>query len=195
MLGPDGRGGAAHFGVDVDVTVGTLGKAFGAAGAFVAASATVCELLLHRARSFVFTTGTPPAVAAAALRALEIARDEPWRRERVRANARRLRGGLAALGLTPVGAPDSHVVPVPLGSAARAVRVGERLLADGFAVGAIRPPSVPEGGSRLRLGVTAVHTATQIDALLACLAEALDATGGPPPPALVWAAGERIASV
>jgi 8-amino-7-oxononanoate synthase len=173
VLGADGRGSAAHFGVDgaIDVTVGTLGKAFGTAGAFVAGSAALCDVLLHRARSFVFTTGSPPAVAAATLRALEIARDEPWRRARLRENAQRLRAGLAALGRPAPGAADGHVVPVLLGDEARTVAVGERLLAAGFAVGAIRPPSVPAGGARLRLSVSAAHTAVQIDALLDALGE------------------------
>jgi 8-amino-7-oxononanoate synthase len=167
VLGPNGAGSAAHFGVvgAVDVTVATLGKAFGTAGAFVAGSAAVCGLLLHRARSFVFTTGSPPAMAAAALRAMEIAREEPWRRERLRENAARLRARLAALGCAPAGAAESPIVPVMVGDAARAVALGERLLAAGFVVGAIRPPTVPPGGSRLRLSVSAVHTAEQIDGL------------------------------
>jgi 8-amino-7-oxononanoate synthase len=104
-------------------------------------------------------------MAAAALRAMEIAREEPWRRERLRENAARLRARLAALGCAPAGAAESPIVPVMVGDAARAVALGERLLAAGFVVGAIRPPTVPPGGSRLRLSVSAVHTAEQIDGL------------------------------
>jgi 8-amino-7-oxononanoate synthase len=177
VLGPDGRGSAAHAGADgaIDVTVGTLGKAFGTAGAFVAGSAALCDVLLNRARSFVFTTGSPPAIAEATLRALAIARDEPWRRERLRENARRLRDGLAALGRPAPGEPDGHIVPVAIGDAARTVAAGEALRARGFAVGAIRPPTVPAGGSRLRLSVSAAHTAEQVDQLLAALDEVLPA--------------------
>jgi 8-amino-7-oxononanoate synthase len=180
VLGPDGRGSAAHFGVAdaIDVTIGTLGKAFGTSGAFAAGSAAVCDVLLHRARSFVFTTGTPPALAAATLRALEIAHDEGWRRDRLRANARRLRAGLAALGHPAPGAADGHIVPVVVGEPARAVTIGARLLARGFAVGAIRPPSVPAGSARLRISVSAAHEAAQVDALLEALGEALGEARG-----------------
>jgi 8-amino-7-oxononanoate synthase len=180
VLGPDGRGTAALLGAAVDVTVGTLGKAFGTAGAFVAGSAALCDLLLNRARSFVFTTGSPPAIAAATLRAMEIARDEPWRRDRLRDHARRLRDGLAALGVVTPGAADGHIVPVPIGDAAATVAAGEALVTSGFAVGAIRPPTVPPGGSRLRLSVSAAHSNEQIDALLAALAEVLPALAEPP---------------
>ncbi|AHG92025.1 8-amino-7-oxononanoate synthase [Gemmatirosa kalamazoonensis] len=185
VLGTGGRGTASHFGVDgaIDVTVGTLGKAFGTAGAFVAGSAALCDLLLHRARSFVFTTGSPPAVAAATLRALAIARDEPWRRDRLRDNARRLRAGLAALGRPAPGEADGHVVPVLLGDPTRTVDAGARLLADGFAVGAIRPPSVPPGSARLRLSVSAAHTPEQIDALLEALAAVPGVPNADPVPA------------
>lgn len=174
VLGDHGRGSASHLGVEgaIDVTVGTLGKAFGAAGAFVAGSEALCTLLLHRARSFVFTTGSPPSIAAAALRALQIARDEPWRRDAARAHARRLRAGLAAAGIATLGMADSPIVPVPVGDAAATAALGELLRERGFVVGAIRPPTVPADGARLRLGVTAAHDAAQIDALVAALADA-----------------------
>jgi 8-amino-7-oxononanoate synthase len=172
VLGPDGRGSAAHWGVTVDVTLGTLGKALGGSGAFIAGSAALCELLLHRARSFVFTTGTPPALAAAALRALAVAHEEPERRARLLANARRLRAGLAAFGRPAAGEPDGHIVPVAIGDARATVALGEALRARGYLVGAIRPPTVPAGSSRLRLSVSAAHTHAQIDGLLDALAEA-----------------------
>jgi 8-amino-7-oxononanoate synthase len=175
VLGPDGRGSAAHWTVDgaVDVTVGTLGKALGTAGAFVAGSAALVELLRHRARSFVFTTGTPPALAAATLRALAVLHEEPQRRARVRAVARRLRDGLAAMGRPSPGAPDGHIVPVPVGDPRATVAVGEALRAHRYLVGAIRPPTVPPGGSRLRISASAAHTDAQVDGLLAALREAL----------------------
>jgi len=175
VLGEAGAGSAEHWGVcgQIDVTVGTLGKAFGAAGAFVAGSDVLCELLLNRARSFVFTTASPPALAAAALEALGVARAEPWRRARVRAHARRLRSALRARGVAVPGAADGHIVPVPVGDAGRAVAAGERLRGQGFLVGAVRPPTVPEGASRLRISVSAAHTEAQVDAVAAAVAEVL----------------------
>jgi 7-keto-8-aminopelargonate synthetase-like enzyme len=185
VLGASGAGSAEHWGVAgrVDVTVGTLGKALGSAGAFAAACGDVCELLVNRARTFVFTTASPPALAAGALEALAAARAEPWRRARVLANARRLRAGLAALGRPAPGAPDGHVVPVLVGDADAAVGAGEALRARGFLVGAVRPPTVPAGQSRLRLSVSALHTDAQIDALAdavcAVLAGTAPAAGAP----------------
>lgn len=176
VLGRGGRGSPEHWGVEgrLDVVMGTLGKALGTAGAFVAGSGALREWLLNRARSFVFTTGSPPALAAAALAALRIAEEEPWRRQRLRANARRLREGLAALGRPASGEPDGHIVPVLVGDAEETVRAGRRLLHRGFLAGAVRPPTVPLGTSRLRLTLSAAHTPEQVDALLAALGEVLD---------------------
>ncbi len=143
VLGAGGRGAAEHWGVegDVPIRVGTLGKAMGTAGAFVAGSATLIEFLMNRARSFVFTTGTPPALAAATHAALEIAAREPERRDRVRANARRLRAGLAALGRVMPGPPDAHIVPILTGTSGAVMPAGTARRAKGFLVGAVRPPS------------------------------------------------------
>jgi 8-amino-7-oxononanoate synthase len=175
VLGDDGRGAAERWGVEgrIDVVMGTLGKALGTAGAFVAGSAALCEWLVNRARPFVFTTASPPALAAASLAALAIAREEPWRRERLRANARRLRAGLATLGRPAPGEADGHIVPVLTGRAEATVRAGRLLLERGFLAGAVRPPTVPPGTSRLRLTLSAAHTPEQVDALLAALAEVL----------------------
>lgn len=177
VLGPNGRGAAEHFGVcgAVDVRMGTLGKALGTAGAFVVGSEPLREWLLNRARPFVFTTGSPPALAAAALEALRIVREEPWRRERVRENARRLREGLAALGHAAPGEADGHVVPVLTGDAEETMQTGAALRARGFLVGAVRPPTVPPGGSRLRITLSAAHTAAQIGGLLDALRTELPA--------------------
>ena len=175
VLGAHGRGAAEHWGVEgeIDVTMGTLGKALGTAGAFVAGSRALRDLLLNRARSFVFTTATPPALAAAALEALRIARAEPWRRDRLRAAARRLREGLRSIGIAVDGEPDGHVVPVMIGGEDETMRAGNLLRERGFLVGAVRPPTVPPGTSRLRLTLSAAHTNAQIDALLAALADVL----------------------
>ncbi len=180
VVGPGGRGSAARAGVEgrVDVTVGTLGKAFGAAGAFVAGSAALREWLLNRARSFVFTTASPPALAAAARAAVAIAAAEPWRRERARAAGRRLRARLAEAGLDAPGAPDGHIVPVIVGDAARAARAGEALRARGVLVGAIRPPTVPAGAARLRLSASAAHADADVDAAAAAVADVLGRVSG-----------------
>ena len=179
VLGATGAGSAEHWGVagEVDVTVGTLGKAFGGAGAFVAGREELRALLANRARTFVFTTASPPALAAAALEALGVARAEPWRRARVRVLAARLRGALAARGRPAPGDADGHVVPVPVGEARAAVAAGERVRAAGFLVGAVRPPTVPAGASRLRLSVSAAHTEAQVDGVADAVADALDAVG------------------
>jgi 8-amino-7-oxononanoate synthase len=157
------------------VVLGTLGKALGTAGAFVAGSQRLRDWLLNRARSFVFTTGSPPAMAAAALEALRIARAEPWRRERLRANARTIRAALAELGHHPPGEPDGHIVPVVLGDAERTVRVGAALRERGLLVGAVRPPTVPPGGSRLRITASAAHDEAQVGRLLEALRRELPA--------------------
>ncbi len=162
--GPDGRGTAAEQGADVDVLVGTLGKAFGAAGAFVLGSVTLCEYLLNRARSFVFSTAPLPAQAAAAREGVRVARVEHERRVRLGANARAIRAALAAREVRCLGEPDSHVIPILVGDAERTTRIGAALGERGFLVGAVRPPTVPPGTSRLRVTASAAHTEAQIAA-------------------------------
>jgi len=168
VLGPNGRGTVEHWGVqaDIPILVGTLGKAFGTAGAFVAGSATLIDFLTNRARAFVYTTGTPPALAAATLAALEVLVREPERRARVRANARALRTGLAALGRSVPGPSDGHIVPLVLGSSEAVMAAGSALRDAGFLVGAVRPPTVPAGRGRLRITLSAAHTGEDIEALL-----------------------------
>lgn len=177
VLGREGRGAAEHWGVEgrVDVVMGTLGKALGTAGAFVAGSARLRDWLLNRARTFVFTTGSPPALAAASLEALRIARCEPWRRARVREHARTIRRALAEIGHPAPGEADGHIVPVLLGDAERTMRVGAALRGRGLLVGAVRPPTVPEGGSRLRITASAAHTEQQVARLVEALRRELPA--------------------
>jgi 8-amino-7-oxononanoate synthase len=173
VVGPDGRGTAADAGLvgDIDVTVGTLGKAFGAAGAFVYGSATLRRYLVNRARSFVFSTGMLPSQAAAAREGLRIARAEPERRERVIANARHLRAALRTAGIATLGDDASHIVPVDVasGDAARTMAVGDALANAGYLVGAVRPPTVPQGTSRLRITVTAAHDEAQMLGLVSAI--------------------------
>ena len=173
--GPEGRGTAAALGVaaDVDVLVGTLGKAFGAAGAFVLGSSTLHAYLINRARSFVFSTAPMPAQAAAAREGLRVVRAEPERLARLARNAVSLRATLASLGIHCPGEPASHIVPVMIGDAERTAAVGAALRDRGFAVGAIRPPTVPIGTSRLRISVSAAHTHEQIVDLAHAVADSL----------------------
>jgi 8-amino-7-oxononanoate synthase len=175
VLGENGRGAAEHWCVEgeIDVLMGTLGKALGISGAFIAGSRVLIDFLINRARSFIYSTGTAPLLAAATLEALRIVSEEPWRRVKVRANARRLRAGLVDLGFAPAGEEENHIVPVLLGDSGRVMRAGARLHESGFLVGAIRPPTVPLGKARLRIIASAAHEADQIDALLSALGTTL----------------------
>jgi 8-amino-7-oxononanoate synthase len=175
VLGASGRGSAEHFGVvgEVDVTMATLGKALGTSGAFIVGSRPLIDLLLHRARAFVFTTGTPPALAAAAREALRIVHNEPERRELLLKNARKLSSALSEVGFATTANGAGHIVPVLIGPSDQTARAGDLLLERGFAVGAVRPPTVALGTARLRITVSAAHTATQIEALVSAIAEVL----------------------
>ncbi len=161
-LGPDGRGAAAAAGRDPDVVIGTFGKALGAHGAFVAGPPELIDLLINKARSFIFTTGPSEPAVALALRGLAIARAEPERRARLAENAARLRRGLTDLGWRALG--EAHIVPVVVGEGA--VDLDARLLEAGFFAAAIRPPTVAPGTERVRFTVSAAHAPDDIDALL-----------------------------
>jgi len=171
VLGARGAGLADAEGLTerIDVHMGTLGKALGSAGAYIAGSRALIELIVNRARSFVFTTGLAPAAVAAAGAALDVIAREPERRRRVLAHAERLRDGLRALGLRAGG--DTHIVPVLLGDNHLALAFGEALLERGVLVHPIRPPTVPPGTARLRVTPMATHTDAHI-------AHALDAFAG-----------------
>jgi 8-amino-7-oxononanoate synthase len=171
VLGPHGAGLAAADGVSgaVHVHVGTLGKALGGGGAYVAGSRALVDILVNRARSFVYTTALPPAAVAAAGAAVDVVIAEPERRETLLRHAARLRAGLAALGLDVRG--DTHIVPVVVGDNRRALALAEALLARGVLVHAIRPPTVPAGTARLRVTPMAVHGEAH-------LAHVLDAFAG-----------------
>jgi len=179
VLGATGRGSAEHYDVerDVDVAMGTLGKAVGTTGAFIAGSHPLRDWLLNRARAFVFTTAAPPAFAAGTLEALRIVETEPWRRDALRANARSIRDGLRALGYDAAGSADGHIIPVIIRDAAETARLGAALRARGLLVGAVRPPTVPLGSSRLRITASAAHTPEQIARLLEALGDLLPRRG------------------
>ncbi len=165
-LGPSGRGAAELCGVEdgIDVRMGTLGKSLGSFGAFVAGSARLRELLVNAARSFIFSCALAPPQVEAARAALRLVVREPWRRERLQANAARLRARLAAAGVST--APSTtHIVPVVIGENRRTMAVCEALLERGFYAQGIRHPSVPEGTARLRITPMATHRDDEIDAL------------------------------
>jgi 8-amino-7-oxononanoate synthase len=172
VLGPDGRGLCAEAGVRPDALVGTFGKAFGAAGAFVAGCPALMTWLWNRARTFVFSTGLSPTVAAAAYAGLRTAHDEPGRRERVASAAVRFRKALAEHGVRTPG--FGHIVPWVIGDSGAALRAATGLVARGIDVRAIRPPSVPEGKARLRFTVTAAHGPADIERAGEAIAAVLD---------------------
>ena len=170
VLGTEGRGLTDGIPADrVPVLVGTLGKALGGFGAFVAGSEALIETLIQKARPWIYTTAPPPAVAAAVSEAVRIARAEDWRRQRLAAHVRRFREGAAALGLTLLPS-RTPIQPVILGAAEAATRASEALLEAGLWVAAIRPPTVPEGTARLRISLSAAHEDEHIDRLLDGLA-------------------------
>lgn len=171
VLGPGGRGRCAEAGIVPDVLVGTLGKAFGAQGAFVGGREALRSWLWNRARSFVFSTGLAPSSAAAASRALGIVREDPEIGRRVLALASRLRERLVASRIAVLG--FGHVIPIILGEPGKAMAVAERLRAEGIAVQAVRPPTVPIGTSRIRLTVTAGHGTDDVDRAAEAVARAL----------------------
>jgi glycine C-acetyltransferase len=177
VLGGRGAGLAEADGVaaEIDVHMGTLGKALGGAGAYVAGSRTLIETLVNRARAFIYTTGLAPAVVAAAGAALDVVAAEPERRAALFRNAVRLRDGLRALGLDVRG--DTHIVPVVVGDNRAALALADALLARGVLAHAIRPPTVPAGTARLRLTPIATHTEAQIARALDAFAAAARATG------------------
>ncbi len=173
VLGASGRGSLEHWGLQSDampVLMGTLGKAFGSFGAFVAGSADLIELLVQRARPYIYTTALPQAVAAAARTGLQIAQRESWRRERVLALCGHFRRRAQQAGLQ-TGEACTPIQPLLLPDEQSALTAQERLFAAGFAVAAIRPPTVPVGRSRLRITLSAAHTEEQVNALVSALAD------------------------
>jgi 8-amino-7-oxononanoate synthase len=171
VFGRCGRGVAELLDVEhkVAVRVGTLSKAIGSLGGFVTGSRTLIDWLWNRARTQIFSTAAPPAACAAAARALDLIETEPARREKLFELAQRLREGIGVLGLETVRGGTGPIIPVILHDPRSAVLVARRLEQHGFLVGAMRPPSVPVGTSRLRIGVTAAHEAEDIPRLLDAL--------------------------
>lgn len=170
-VGAHGRGCLEHFNLNteaVPILVGTLGKAFGTFGAFVAGSDTLIESLIQQARSYVYTTALPPAVAEATRASLRLIQTESWRREKLQHLVERFRQGAGESGL-PLMDSVTPIQPLVLGDSERALTVSQRLREQGFLISAIRPPTVSEGTARLRITFSAEHEEAQVERLLDAL--------------------------
>jgi 8-amino-7-oxononanoate synthase len=171
VRGPSGRGLCAEIGIVPDVLVGTLGKALGLSGAFVAGREQTIELVQNRARSFVFSTAPAPAIAAAIPVAVDMAVRSDQARTRLFAHARELRKGLSELGYRLVNG-DGPIIPVHVGAAAPTMRISAALLEHGVFVHGVRPPTVPDGTSRLRVTPMATHTDEHIECAFRAFSDA-----------------------
>lgn len=171
VLGKSGRGSVEHWNVateDIPIVMGTFGKAFGTAGAFVAADEEVIDTLVQQARTYVYTTAQPAAIAAATLASLKLVQQENWRREKLHTLIAQFRAGTKALGLQ-LSDSLTPIQPVLIGDDKKAISVGKALEEKGILVGVIRPPTVPEGSARLRITLSANHTEQQVKKLLEVL--------------------------
>ena len=169
---PNGAGLVAKLGLGdrILIQMGTLGKALGGFGAYIAGTKALRELLINRCRSFIFTTSLPPAVMAISIAALDLVKKEPQRRQELRENSEQLRAGLKALGFM-LGDSRSQILPLMVGDAARCMQLSELLLENGVFAQGIRPPTVPVYTSRLRITLMATHTPEQINQALQIFAE------------------------
>ena len=171
VLGEGGRGTVNYFQLNngqVPILMGTLGKSFGTFGAFVAGSEVLIETLIQQARSYIYTTALPPAVAVATSASLRLLQSENWRREKLNMLIKRFRAGALELGLSLMES-TTPIQPVLMGDVETTLAVSEALYKKGLFVSAIRPPTVSEGSSRLRITFSASHTEEQIDQLLSAL--------------------------
>ncbi len=171
VLGARGGGCAELFELDqeqVPILMGTLGKAFGTFGAFVAGRAPLIETLIQQARSYVYTTALPPAVAAATRASLKLVQEEGWRREKLQSLISRFRTGAAQLGYTLMDSA-TPIQPLLVGTSEKALTMSQSLLEHDILISAIRPPTVPEGSARLRITFSAEHSEQQVDRLLLAL--------------------------
>ncbi|SIS48157.1 8-amino-7-oxononanoate synthase [Neptunomonas antarctica] len=170
-LGKTGAGCAEHFGLSeqqLPILMGTLGKAFGTSGAFVAGSDVLIETLIQHARTYIYTTSMPPAVAAATRVSLKLVQTEQWRREQLTSLIQRFRRGCEQLGLSLMDSP-TPIQPIMIGNADKAMAMSAALRDKGLFITAIRPPTVPHGSARLRVTLSASHTEVQVDRLLDAL--------------------------
>lgn len=175
VLGANGGGSLERFQLtcdDVPILMGTLGKALGTFGAFVAGSNALIETLIQQARTYIYTTAMPPAIAHATRVSLRIAQQESWRRQHLTALIERFRSGIASLGLQPTPS-ETPIQPLIIGDSARALALSSKLEERGIWVPAIRPPTVPNGSARLRVTLSAAHDSDHVDQLITALAECL----------------------
>jgi len=173
VIGEHGGGILEHYGLDqqeVPVLMGTLGKGLGTFGAFVAGSDLLIETLIQKARTYIYTTAMPAAVAEATRASLKIAIAESWRRDRLKNLSERFSVGAGQLGLQ-IMPSSSAIQPILIGDSQNAVDISNALLNAGFLVSAIRPPTVPQGSARLRVTFSALHEEQHVDRLLDALAK------------------------
>ncbi|MGH1461489.1 MAG: 8-amino-7-oxononanoate synthase [Neptuniibacter sp.] len=170
-LGQSGGGCAEYFDLPkekLQVLVGTLGKGFGTAGAFVAGTEELIETLIQHARTYIYTTSMPPAVAAATLTSLSLLQTENWRREKLNSLIKQFRQGCEQLGLELMDSP-TPIQPIVIGESDKALELSQRLEQHGIFISAIRPPTVPQGSARLRVTLSAAHEEAQVNRLLETL--------------------------
>ncbi len=175
VLGHSGGGCLQHFGLglnEVPILMGTLGKALGCFGAFVAGDEALIETLINKARPYIYTTAMPPAVAEATRASLRLVQSEGWRREKLHTLIARFRDGATQLGLRLMES-ITPIQPLLVGNAHEALHLSEALLDKGILISAIRPPTVPEGTARLRITLSAAHSEEQVERLLAALEEVM----------------------
>jgi len=180
VLGERGRGSLEHFSLNskkVPLLMGTLGKALGCSGAFIAADDIIIETLIQRARSYIYTTAQPAAIAAATSAALKLVDEESWRRDKLKELIKRFTRGARQLGL-PMIHSVTAIQPLLAGDAEKAVRWAAKLLEKNILVTAIRPPTVPEGTARLRITLSAEHSEQQVDQLLEALGQIMQQESG-----------------
>jgi 8-amino-7-oxononanoate synthase len=171
VLGTNGGGVVEHFACsqnDVPILVGTFGKAFGTAGAFVAGSEELIETLIQKARTYIYTTAMPVAIAEATHASLQLVIKENWRREKLKTLIQQFRNGVEQLGLNLMES-QTPIQPLLIGDSQQAVLLSQQLLELGFLVSAIRPPTVPQGKARLRVTFSANHQTKEVDLLLSAL--------------------------
>lgn len=176
VIGHDGGGVCAHFGLgiaEVPILVGTFGKAFGTLGAFVSGTQDFIEYLIQCARTYIYTTALPPAIAEATRTSLKLIRQERWRRDVLQERIEQFREGAIKLGLSLLPS-QTPIQPLILGSAEKALEISEKLWEAGIYIPAIRPPTVPVGQARLRITLSAAHTASQIQFLIQQLARSFE---------------------
>jgi len=171
VLGEQGKGSLQQLNISteqVPIYMATLGKAFGTAGAFVAGSEDLIEYLIQHARTYVYTTATPPAVAEATRASLKIVQQENWRREHLQQLIQQFRAGVAQIGLQLMDS-ETPIQPILMGDSQQAVELSQKLLKQNILITAIRPPTVPQGSARLRITFSAAHTEQHVEQLLNAL--------------------------